>query len=141
MGYLIGYEQHPKHSYHLITYSDLPGFSARELHMIAAIARYHSGPKPKPGHDSLQGLSKPDRREVKRLAGILKLADGFDRTRDQQVEAVTAEVCGDVFRFTASGAGDLGVNIHRAVEKSDLLAQVFERPVEIVEADSRDGRA
>jgi exopolyphosphatase / guanosine-5'-triphosphate,3'-diphosphate pyrophosphatase len=134
VGYLIGYEQHPKHSYHLITYSDLPGFSARELHMIAAVASYHSGPKPKPGHESLQGLSKPDRREVKRLAGILKLADGFDRTRDQQVEAVTAEVSGDVFRFTARGGGDLGVNIHRAIEKADLLAQVFERPVEIVQA-------
>jgi exopolyphosphatase / guanosine-5'-triphosphate,3'-diphosphate pyrophosphatase len=134
VGYHIGYEQHQKHSYHLIIYSDLPGFTPRELRMVAATARYHSGSKPKQGHEWLAGLEKRDRRIVRQLAAILRFADGLDRTRDQQVTAAEATANADSIRVAASGSGDLEINLQRAREKGDLLEQLFDRTLEVSQA-------
>ena len=40
VGYLINYDQHHKHSYHLILNSNLPGFRPRELELVANISAY-----------------------------------------------------------------------------------------------------
>ena len=47
VGYLINYDQHHKHSYHLILNSRLEGFQPQELELIANVARYHRGADPK----------------------------------------------------------------------------------------------
>ena len=68
VGYLINYDQHHKHSYHLILHSGLPGFQPHELELIANIARYHRGSKPKPKHANYQRLS-PEDQEARSAAG------------------------------------------------------------------------
>lgn len=85
VGYLINYERHHKHSYHLILNSSLPGFRPEELELIANVARYHRGAKPKRKHENFGGLSRPDRLRVRQLAAILRLAGGCDRSHTQQV--------------------------------------------------------
>ena len=47
VGYLINFEGHHKHSYHLIVNSELPGFERRQLQLLANVARYHRGTRPK----------------------------------------------------------------------------------------------
>jgi exopolyphosphatase/guanosine-5'-triphosphate,3'-diphosphate pyrophosphatase len=91
VGYLIDYEKHHKHSYHLILSSWLPGFRPRELELIANIARYHRGSAPKRKHANFSQLSPENQRLVRRLAAILRLAGGFDRSHTQQVKAVVVE--------------------------------------------------
>jgi len=89
VGYLINYDQHHKHSYHLILHSNLPGFQPRELELIANVARYHRGSKPKPKHANFLQLSADDQRRVRHLAPILRLAGGLDRSHTAQVRDVT----------------------------------------------------
>jgi exopolyphosphatase/guanosine-5'-triphosphate,3'-diphosphate pyrophosphatase len=89
VGYLINYDQHHKHSYHLILHSGLPGFQPHELELIANVARYHRGSKPKPKHANFQRLSPEDRKRVARLASILRLAGGLDRSHSGQVRDVS----------------------------------------------------
>jgi exopolyphosphatase/guanosine-5'-triphosphate,3'-diphosphate pyrophosphatase len=89
VGYLINYDQHHKHSYHLILNSRLAGFRPRELELIANIARYHRGAKPKLKHANFRQLSTEDQRRVEQLAAILRLAGGLDRSHSQQVKDVT----------------------------------------------------
>ena len=50
VGYLINFEGHHKHSYHLILNSELPGFERRQLQLLASVARYHRGSPPKRKH-------------------------------------------------------------------------------------------
>lgn len=88
VGYLIDYEKHHKHSYHLILNSRLPGFQPHELELIANIARYHRGSEPKKKHDNFERLNSDDQRTVRRLAAILRLAGGLDRSNSQLVQAV-----------------------------------------------------
>ena len=47
VGYLINFEGHHKHSYHLILNSELSGFERRQLQILANVARYHRGTRPK----------------------------------------------------------------------------------------------
>jgi exopolyphosphatase / guanosine-5'-triphosphate,3'-diphosphate pyrophosphatase len=91
VGYLINYDQHHKHSYHLILNSRLAGFRPRELELIANIARYHRGAKPKLKHDNFRQLSPEDQHRVARLAAILRLAGGLDRSHSQLVKDVAVK--------------------------------------------------
>lgn len=132
VGYFISYEQHHKHSYHLIIHSALPGLTRRELAIVAAVARYHRGALPKSKHEALAGLDRADRRAVMRLAALVRLADGLDRTRDQQVTSVEVTVGTDAVRVAVRGDGPLDAVLHGASEKSDLFEVAFGLPVEVV---------
>jgi exopolyphosphatase / guanosine-5'-triphosphate,3'-diphosphate pyrophosphatase len=88
VGYLINYDQHHKHSYHLILNSRLPGFRPRELELIANVARYHRGARPKAKHANFRQLTSDDQRRVEQLAAILRVAGGLDRSHSQQVRDV-----------------------------------------------------
>ncbi len=89
VGYLINYDQHHKHSYHLILNSRLAGFRPRELELTANVARYHRGARPKLKHANFRQLPPEDRRRVEKLAAILRLAGGLDRSHSQQVQDAT----------------------------------------------------
>jgi len=93
VGYLINYDQHHKHSYHLILNSRLAGFRPRELELIANVARYHRGARPKLKHANFRQLPAEDRQRVEQLAAILRLAGGLDRSHSQQVKDVTVQSC------------------------------------------------
>jgi exopolyphosphatase/guanosine-5'-triphosphate,3'-diphosphate pyrophosphatase len=92
VGYLINYDQHHKHSYHLILNSNLPGFRPRELELIANIARYHRGAPPKQKHDNFRNLPPEDQVRVRRYSAILRIAGGLDRSHSQQISDVTVRV-------------------------------------------------
>jgi exopolyphosphatase/guanosine-5'-triphosphate,3'-diphosphate pyrophosphatase len=141
VGYHIAYERHHKHSYHLISYSDLPGFKNRELRMIAAIARYHRGALPKTRHEGMGDLDKKERKLVSRLGGLLKLADGLDRTRTQRITSVEATRDGDTVTVRADGVNGLGVELHGAVQKADLMERAFDVRVDVVHAQTDGGPA
>jgi exopolyphosphatase/guanosine-5'-triphosphate,3'-diphosphate pyrophosphatase len=141
VGYHIAYERHHKHSYHLISYSDLPGFKNRELRMIAAIARYHRGALPKARHEGMAHLDKQERKLVSRLGGLLKLADGLDRTRTQRVTRVEATCEGDTVTISADGTNGLGVELHGAAQKADLMERAFDVRVDVVRVQTDGGPA
>ena len=88
IGYLVNYAAHHKHSLRLILNSDLTGLSPRQTAIVANIARYHRRAEPSTRHREYAALSKSDRRLVRQLSGILRVADGLDRAHSQLVEAV-----------------------------------------------------
>jgi exopolyphosphatase / guanosine-5'-triphosphate,3'-diphosphate pyrophosphatase len=110
VGYLINYDQHHKHSYHLILNSRLAGFRPRELEVIANIARYHRGARPKMKHANFRQLAADDQRRVEQLAAILRLAGGLDRSHSQQVKDVTLEV------GKAADSNEIKVQVHADYE-------------------------
>lgn len=85
VGYHISVEQHHKHSYYIISHCIMPGFTTDEAEIIANIARYHRKSHPKKKHENFQRLSEEKQEVVKKLAGILRIAEGIDR---RQIQAV-----------------------------------------------------
>lgn len=92
IGYSIEAKGHNKHSMHLIIENGLDGFTEKETKIIACIARYHRGSLPdKNEHEYYKNLEKSERKIVKRLGGILKLADGLNKEHERIIENIKIE--------------------------------------------------
>jgi len=130
VGYLINHAQHHKHAYHLIMHGELPGFSMREIELIANVARYHRRATPKKSHANFERLDGNDRQLVRKLAGILRVADGLDRTHTAKVRRIGCEDGGLRIRFTSYSTTDPHVEIWYAEGKADLLKRALHRDVE-----------
>ncbi len=131
IGYLIGHAKHHKHAYHLIMHADLPAFSAREVELIANVARYHRRAFPKKSHENFARLQKSDRRLVRNLSGILRVADGLDRAHAQSVTAVACDVKKNRISMRVEAEAPPQVELWDANRKASLLAKVFDRKLEL----------
>lgn len=129
VGYLIDYDQHHKHSYHLILNSGLAGFRPQELELIANIARYHRGGKPKPKHTNYERLSIDDRERVRRLAAILRVAGGLDRSHSQQVRDVELKLTGREIVLGVIADELPEVDLWGARRRCDFFEWVFDTPL------------
>jgi len=135
VGYHINYDRHHKHSYHLIVHADLLGMTPEEQVLIATVARYHRGKPPRKRHPNFGGLEKPLRARVRKLAGILRVADGFDRGHVGAVETLKVRMLGRALRITpvpVQPDAPLRLELWGAHRKSALLAEVIGRAVEII---------
>ena len=132
IGYLVNYSKHHKHSYHLIVHSEMDGFTSREVEIIANIARYHRRADPSAKrHAAFAALSGADRELVRRLAGILRIADGLDRTHTQGVTALNLARSRGVLRIRVEAQEDPGVNLWGASHKCALFERAFGVPVRL----------
>ncbi|MDA0657337.1 MAG: Ppx/GppA phosphatase family protein [Planctomycetota bacterium] len=123
VGHLISYEKHQKHSYHLILHSHLPGFRRRDLEIVANVARYHRGSRPKEKHENFRRLRPDDQQRVRVLASILRVASGLDRSHTQQVEQLQADWAPGKVVLRVHATGDSEVDLWAA----QLRGTMFER--------------
>ncbi|MEQ9095609.1 MAG: Ppx/GppA phosphatase family protein [Phycisphaerales bacterium] len=136
IGYLVNHSKHHKHSYYIIANGELDGFSPRERELIANVARYHRRSPPKNSHEPYAAMDNHDRKIVRRLAGILRVADGLDRTHTQVVDrvAVTIEARAsdghpadhpNTAVFTVESPSDVSTDVWGAQRKSELFCSAF----------------
>jgi len=136
VGYFINYEQHHKHSYHLVRHANLFGFTPREQELVANIARYHRKAPPRKKHETFARLTPADQGLVRKLGGILRLADGLDRCRTGRVKTIRCRVSDGRFDIVLEGAGDVSVELHGGQSKGDLFEEAFARELQIREGGS-----
>jgi exopolyphosphatase/guanosine-5'-triphosphate,3'-diphosphate pyrophosphatase len=131
IGTAVDYDDHHKHSRYLILNAGLPGFTPREVALIAEIARYHR--KGDPSVAELGKLArKGDESMLELLAGIIRLAEQFERSRDRSIRDVQlAQSNGKVVLKAVTTGGDPSVPIWSARRNSDLLARALNREVQI----------
>ena len=130
IGWSVSPVSHHRSSSQMIEEMALPDFTDREQAIIAALARYHRKALPRKKHRIFGGLKKRDRRAVRKLAAILRVADGLDRTHDNVVRDVSVERDDEALRIVAHVTEDAGPELWAARKKSDLFEDVF-GPVEI----------
>ena len=130
IGYLINPRQHHKHAYYLITNSDLGGFTADEVGVIANVARYHRRAMPGLKHLEFERVPPRLRRTVRILSALLRIADGLDRTHFSVVRTVNVKA-GKILTIEAMATGDAEMELWAAKNRADLLQQVFRKPVRL----------
>jgi exopolyphosphatase/guanosine-5'-triphosphate,3'-diphosphate pyrophosphatase len=135
IGYFINYSRHHKHAYHLVRHADLLGFSPREREIVANVARYHRKALPKQKHEGFGQLTETDRALVRRLGGLLRLADGLDRRRLGGVRNLRCRLEAAAFHVDLDGEGDLSVELYGGREKGDLFELAFRRRL-VIEAQT-----
>jgi exopolyphosphatase/guanosine-5'-triphosphate,3'-diphosphate pyrophosphatase len=135
VGYAVSQSAHHKHSLYLIRNADLDGFTPRERALVANIARYHRKALPADRHTDYMAMDDEDRTLVRRLAALLRLADGLDADHFQVVEEVTVVNRGDhvLLELRARDVPDLAM--WAAERNGDLFELEFGRRVQPVAAE------
>lgn len=131
VGYLIDYRSHHKHSYQLILNSRLPGVPRHELALIANVARYHRGKRPKRKHANFRHLAPKDQTRVRRLAAILRIAGGLDRGRTQRVERIRVTVQADRVLLSLTSRDDPELELWATRGRADVFAREFGLPLAV----------
>jgi exopolyphosphatase / guanosine-5'-triphosphate,3'-diphosphate pyrophosphatase len=132
VGYAVSQSAHHKHSLYLIRNADLDGFTPRERELVANIARYHRKALPAGRHAEYMALDDADRALVRRLAALLRLADGLDADHFQVVEAATVVDRGDHVRLELRARDAPDLDLWAAERNGDLFELEFGRRVEPV---------
>jgi exopolyphosphatase/guanosine-5'-triphosphate,3'-diphosphate pyrophosphatase len=125
VGYHVNYSKHHKHSYHLIVHSALAGFTRREIELMANIARYHRGARPKLKHANFARLSPEDREFVRQLAALLRLAVGLDRSHAQRVTDLSLRCLDGLAIVDVEAEAEPQVELWGAEQKGRLFEDAF----------------
>jgi exopolyphosphatase/guanosine-5'-triphosphate,3'-diphosphate pyrophosphatase len=134
IGHSISHSQHHRHSYYLICNSNLLGFNNEELEVIANIARYHRKSHPKLKHDNFAKLNAINKDKVRKLAGILRVADGLDRGHSSAVADITMERSGNEINLflKPNDSADLTLEIWGANMRKELFEESFNLKLNIL---------
>ena len=122
-GQIVSQSSHHKHSAYLIQHAGLRGFSPREVDLIAQVARYHRKSAPKASHPAYAALPEADRALLRRLAAILRVADGLDRAHAGNTELRALRRVKDGWELEVSGATPL--DLAGVGEKADLWEKEY----------------
>jgi exopolyphosphatase / guanosine-5'-triphosphate,3'-diphosphate pyrophosphatase len=133
IGFHIAHNNHHRHGLYLIKNSELPGFTGDEIAMMATIVRYHRGSLPRKTddtrsrreHEDYFALDRGHRGTTLRLASILQIADGLDRSHRQLISDVRCEIVDGNVTFVTSSAGECELEIWSAERKSTWFSDIF----------------
>jgi exopolyphosphatase/guanosine-5'-triphosphate,3'-diphosphate pyrophosphatase len=130
IGFYISPAKHHRHAQYLIETSDMAGFSRDEIQIMALVARYHRKAEP-PGKDAPRSvrrrhkpfnqLSRRQRKRVRTLAALLRVADALDRTHGRLVRAVRCQIRRKTIELRIEVEGDPELELWSTRRKGDLL--------------------
>jgi putative phosphoesterase len=127
IGWIEGQQEHHKTALRLILADTGLPLEHRERQIIGLIARYHRKAVPQPRHPYFRDLSSADQHRVCVLAGMLRVADGLDRSHANVIRSVRCKVSSREITIGCEADGPADGEIAAAEEKADLLESVLER--------------
>jgi exopolyphosphatase/guanosine-5'-triphosphate,3'-diphosphate pyrophosphatase len=126
VGVIVDYNDHHKHGFYLVLNAGLPGFSHRELAMIALLVRSHR--KSPPSFDWLMPVLEPgDDARFWRLAACLRLAEQMERDRAQLVSGVSVEARGKTVTLRLLADVEPSVSLWSAGREAPVFERAFGR--------------
>ncbi|MBI3098019.1 MAG: Ppx/GppA family phosphatase [Planctomycetes bacterium] len=135
IGYAIDAQAHHKHAYRIIREAEGLPLNGMDREIVALVARYHRAAAPSKRQKRFAKLKRRDRSRVRRLAALLQVADGFDRSHSQAVHRFKFEVTPHAIYCTPIATRVSGVDRLGAERKSALFEAVTRRRLVIQEAD------
>ena len=131
IGDFIHYASHHKHTQYIIEHSDLLGLSPVERVVVGCVARYHRRSLPSVNHTAFRTLDPTQRMRVRKLAAILRVADGLDREHLGKVKQIKLAKVRDQWLLTARGQGDIALEVWTVARKSSLFESAFRKKLEV----------
>jgi exopolyphosphatase/guanosine-5'-triphosphate,3'-diphosphate pyrophosphatase len=129
VGTAVAQSAHHKHSLYIIGNAEIEGLTPHELAIIANVARYHRKALPADHHVEYMALGPDDRRLVRRLGALLRLADALDLDHFQIVEAVRLVPAGDALALELHARDEPELALWAVDRLSDLFELEFRRHV------------
>jgi exopolyphosphatase/guanosine-5'-triphosphate,3'-diphosphate pyrophosphatase len=133
IGMSVDYDDHHKHSRYLILSADLPGFTPREVALIAQAARYHR--KGMPDFGELSPLAEDgDKERLDRMAILLRLAEDLERSRDQSVRAAHVAAHNGTIELELDADGGASVERWAVQREVELFDRAFGKRLKVADA-------
>ena len=132
IGQHVSRQGHHRHAAYLVEHAQLRGFSPDEVTFLAALVRHHRRGDPKPSEPLYGALSQGDRERVRRLAAILRVADGLDRGRRGGVTQLSAQITDNLVILRVRAQDDAELELWATRRRRDLFEKVFDRELEVV---------
>ncbi len=130
VGSSIHFQRHHKHSQYLISTAGLDAFDPREIEILAHLARYHCGARPKPGHESFAALEGWQQKVIEKLAALLRIANALDRTHAARVVELYAALGKRRVVVELLSPFDVSLEIAAARHRAGLFERLFDRRIE-----------
>jgi putative phosphoesterase len=125
IGWIEGQQGHHKTALKIIMENTTLPFDFRGKSIIALLARYHRKRLPANGHAYYCQLSAKDQTIVRKLAGILRLVDGLDRSHRNLVQNINCSLIANRLELTCGSKEPLEGEFSAATGKADLFKLVF----------------
>jgi len=130
IGQHVSRKGHHRHAAYLVENAQLRGFAPSEIDFLATLVRHHRRGDPKSSEPRFAALSPDDRERVRKLAALLRVADGLDRGRRGVVEELRADIGADLVILRLRTNGDPELSLWGARRRRELFEQVFGREIE-----------
>jgi exopolyphosphatase/guanosine-5'-triphosphate,3'-diphosphate pyrophosphatase len=130
IGQHVSRKGHHRHAAYLVEHAQLRGFEPGEVEFLAALVRHHRRGDIKTSEPRAAALDKGERERLRKLAALLRLADGLDRGRRGVVESVDVEMTGDLVVLRVHSSEDPELELWGVRLRRELFEKVFERELE-----------
>jgi len=136
VGFFISQTQHHRHSYYCIRNAELMGFTENEKAIMANIARYHRKSHPKIKHVGFAEATPEDRGIICKLASLLRIADGIDRSHASAVSNLSCSIrkAKVVCRLFPRPKTDISLEIWGGDRKKQLFDETYGKEIVLVES-------
>jgi exopolyphosphatase / guanosine-5'-triphosphate,3'-diphosphate pyrophosphatase len=134
VGHYISNTSHHKHSYYVVSNSDMPGFNERERLLVAALCRYHRKSMPGTMHSSYQLLTADEKKVLLLLIPLLRLADNMVRDPEERIQSLDARVQNGTVTVVVHSDGDIDLEQWGAERAGETFHQIYGRSISVVKA-------
>jgi len=131
VGQHVSRKGHHRHAAYLVENGELRGFEPSEVAFLAALVRHHRRGDPKASEPRFAALDASDRDRLRKLAAILRVADGLDRSRRAVVEDVRVDLGTDLVVLRVTAHDDAELELWGARRRRELFEKVYERELEV----------
>jgi exopolyphosphatase / guanosine-5'-triphosphate,3'-diphosphate pyrophosphatase len=126
LGHRVSHRGHHKHGEYLALNGDIPGLEGRDRHIVAAVVRYHNRKSEPDGHHpAYSGLTNTDKRIARRLASLLRIAEGLDHSHRQRILNMRASFQRGGVTFHVEARGDVTEDLRDAERSANLFEKEF----------------
>ena len=133
IGSMLSYSSHERHSHYLIGNADLLGFDRAAIAAIAAVARFHRRGFPSKKHPEYRALPAADRKRIRPLSVLLRLAESLDRSHGALVKraAFVALDSAETTLEIDSASGDCHLEVWGALRQRESFHRAFGRRLQL----------
>ncbi len=132
IGYSGGDTKHKRRSYELIKSASLNGFSEAEREIVASVARYHGVKPPRKKHPWNEILGPADKKKVRYLSAVIRIADALDRTHTDSVEDIHCSIKKNKILLELKTSHQPDAELWALDRKKKYFEEIFERKLKVV---------
>lgn len=126
VGHRVSHRGHHKHGEYLALNGDIPGLDGRDRQIVGSIVRYHNRKsEPAEHHPAYSALTNNDKRVARRLASIVRIAEGLDHSHRQRILNLKAAFQRGAVTFQVEARGDATEDLRDAERSAALFEKEF----------------